>query len=119
MFNGENIVTSRVPFIFDFVKLKQFPHIGLFGGSGSGKSFALNVIMEEINKKRIPNIILDPHYEVNFNNLRKDVPKNLEYDYSKNSVILYVGKDIGINFTELNVDELCDILQFSGDIVNQ
>lgn len=117
MFNGESIVKQTgVPFIFDFVKLKQFPHIGLFGGSGSGKSFALNVIMEEINKKRIPNIILDPHYEVNFNNLRKDVPKSLEYDYSKNSVILYVGKDIGINFTELNVDELCNILQFSGDM---
>ena len=112
--NGKIEPQKDLPFIFDISKFSQFPHIGLFGGSGSGKSYGLNVIIEEIMKQRIPNIILDPHYELNFSKLRKDVPDALKFDYNSTHEIFQVGKNVGINFSELNTDELINIIQFSG-----
>ncbi|WDU82706.1 helicase HerA domain-containing protein [Caloramator sp. Dgby_cultured_2] len=46
--------------------MNQYPHIGIFGGSGSGKSFGMRVILEEIMKLNIPTVVLDPHYEMDF-----------------------------------------------------
>lgn len=114
----KNVINKQnaVPFIFDINKMNQFPHIGLFGGSGSGKTFGLNTFLEELIKKKIPTIVLDPHCEINFGKLRDDVPKELQYDYSKQSKIFYIGKDVGIDFTELEIDELCNIINFSGEM---
>ncbi|NLC04263.1 MAG: ATP-binding protein, partial [Tissierellia bacterium] len=37
-----------IPYIMDFKAMHHYPHIGVFGGSGSGKSFGLRVLLEEI-----------------------------------------------------------------------
>jgi DNA helicase HerA-like ATPase len=55
-----------VPFLFDIRSMQQYPHIGIFGGSGSGKSFGLRVMLEELMKLSIPTLVFDPHYEMDF-----------------------------------------------------
>jgi hypothetical protein len=37
-----------IPYILDLKSMHQYPHIGVFGGSGSGKSFGLRVVLEEL-----------------------------------------------------------------------
>lgn len=50
---GEGILPQRgVPFVFDHRAMQEYPHIGIFGGSGSGKSFGMRVILEELLEKR-------------------------------------------------------------------
>ena len=44
-----------VPFAFDYKSTNNYPHIGVFGGSGSGKkSFDLRVLIEELMDKKCP-----------------------------------------------------------------
>ena len=38
---GELKKQNDIPYIFDIRSMHQYPHIGVFGGSGSGKSFGL------------------------------------------------------------------------------
>jgi DNA helicase HerA-like ATPase len=65
--DGETVTPQEgVPLIFDYRSMQDYPHIGVFGGSGSGKSFGLRVIIEEFLEHRIPMLILDPHYEMSF-----------------------------------------------------
>ncbi|MDG2769724.1 DUF87 domain-containing protein, partial [Vibrio parahaemolyticus] len=54
--------------------MHHYPHIGVFGGSGSGKSFGLRVFLEELMQKGIPTIVLDPHFEMDFS----DTPEYLK-----------------------------------------
>lgn len=119
--NGVFEPQKQVPFLLNYYDFYKFPHIGLFGGSGSGKSYALNVILEELLYKRIPNIILDPHFEMNFNQLNDEVEAVRVTGLQKTAfksqyVSLDVGKDIGINFSDLSVDELCNLMLFKGDL---
>ncbi|MDW3453738.1 DUF87 domain-containing protein, partial [Escherichia coli] len=46
--DGGSIDQFELPMIFDLWKMKDYPHIGVFGGSGSGKSYGLRVILEEL-----------------------------------------------------------------------
>ena len=97
-----------VPFIFNLYEMVQYPHIGVFGGSGSGKSYGLRVMIEELMKKEIPTIIFDPHYEMEFD-IDESNP-SAGYNYSKHYKVFELGKDIGVDFRELNSGELKKLL---------
>ncbi len=43
MSQGKLDISKNVPFILDLRSFQQYPHIGIFGGSGSGKSFGHRV----------------------------------------------------------------------------
>lgn len=106
--NGKIRKQTDVPFIIDQSTHRENPHMGYFGGTGSGKSYALRVTCEELMKNQIPGILIDPHYEMDFNE------RNSEYgiDYSKRNRVFYIGKDIGIRFTELTSSELIRLCEF-------
>lgn len=108
--NGERKNQKDLPYIFNVSEFSQYPHIGVFGGSGSGKSFALRVIIEELMKKRIPTIVLDPHYEMDFKLKTYDEAS----DYSNLYQSFLLGKDVGVDFKDLNVGEFKNLLNAAG-----
>ncbi|MBC7106090.1 MAG: ATP-binding protein [Firmicutes bacterium] len=99
-----------VPFIFDHYQMHQYPHIGIFGGSGSGKSFGLRVLLEELMERRIPAVVLDPHLEMDFSEPFPDLPPALARDYRGRFAVFTVGLDVGVDFTELTSRELAGLL---------
>ena len=106
--NGSISEQEEVPFLIDPSKQREYPHIGYFGGSGSGKSFALKVTCEELMKNQIPGIVIDPHHEMEFNE------RNSKYgiDYKDRNDVFLIGDDIGIRFTELVTSELIQLCEF-------
>lgn len=105
-----------IPMIYNHYKLKEYPHLGFFGGSGSGKTHAIRVTFEELMNKRISGVMLDPHFELDFKETSKDIDSKFKKDFSNNHKILVVGQDIGIDFTELNSTEIATLLQFLSNI---
>lgn len=97
-----------VPFLIDPSKQREYPHTGYFGGSGSGKSFALKVTCEELMKNMFPGIVVDPHHEMEF----KENSSTYGVDYKDRNEVFLVGDDIGIKFTELNSTELIQLCEF-------
>ncbi|MCI5674776.1 MAG: ATP-binding protein [Ezakiella sp.] len=91
---GEEIAQDELPLLFDLWKMKDYPHIGIFGGSGSGKSYGLRVMIEELMRLGIPTIIADPHNEMTF------VSDDNRFDNKYN--VFQVGVNIGIDFKELS-----------------
>lgn len=116
MQNDELEPQGDVPFLFNLFEMNQYPHIGVFGGSGSGKSYGLRVILEELMKRRIPTIIFDPHYEMEFEK-NKDNP-SAEVEYKDRYSAYRVGIDVGINFKELNSGELKKLLDAAGGMTD-
>jgi len=109
-FEDENLKEqSDLPYIMDVKSMHHYPHIGIFGGSGSGKSFGLRVLLEEIMLKEIPTIVLDPHYEMDFSNIQ-------EHFKSKNNIFqgrfkcLQVGSHVGVKFEDLRAGDLKNLL---------
>ncbi|WP_138159360.1 ATP-binding protein [Peptoniphilus catoniae] len=102
-----------VPFVFDYKSMHQYPHIGVFGGSGSGKSFGLRVILEELMEKNIPTVVMDPHYEMSF---KDKSDSNFAREYSEMSMELQIGKEIGIRFEDLNRNDLIKLLNTSSPL---
>ena len=98
-----------VPFILNINSMHEYPHIGIFGGSGSGKSFGLRVLLEELMKKKIPTIVLDPHYEMEFGD-------SSNYDFKDKYNKFMVGRDIGVQFSEINGMELKIMLSAVSDL---
>ncbi|SHF06373.1 hypothetical protein SAMN05444392_10712 [Seinonella peptonophila] len=115
MEQGEYRQQRGVPFLFDIKKMQQYPHVGIFGGSGSGKSFGLRVMLEELMKLRIPTIVFDPHFEMDF---RDTVPES-EKQASKvkdRSVVVQVGREVGISFSDLSTRDVTDLLGAAGHL---
>lgn len=106
------------PFIFDYAEMDSYPHIGIFGGSGSGKSYGLRVFLEEIMIKEIPTIVFDPHYEMDFSQTASGFEDKV-VDFKSRFVTLMAGKDVGIDFTELSPDDLVGILKASGGNISE
>ncbi len=98
--DGEIHEQRDLPFIFNFRSMHEYPHIGIFGGSGSGKSFGLRVLLEEFMKKSIPGLVLDPHYEMDFSNLTG------EDSFEDKFICLTVGVNTGIKFEDLSQGDL-------------
>ncbi|OPJ55048.1 ATP-binding protein [Alkalithermobacter paradoxus] len=107
-----------VPFIFDIKKMQQYPHIGIFGGSGSGKSFGIRVMLEEIMKLNIPTIVLDPHFEMDFSNQCPDIEDKYRDDFSNKFNIYQIGIDVGVKFDTLDKNELKKLLSVSGALTD-
>lgn len=107
-----------IPFIFDIKSMQQYPHVGIFGGSGSGKSFGLRVMIEELMKLRIPTIVFDPHFEMDF---KDSVPalKEQGQKYRERFVIAQIGKDVGISFSNLNTRDVTALLGAAGGMLSE
>ena len=97
---------NGVPFMFDYTSLREYPHVGVFGSSGSGKSFGMHSIIEEFMKKRIPGIYLDPHNEGVFRKAMAGLPDHHKKNFLGSYDVFKVGVDIGIPFSELNIGDL-------------
>lgn len=101
-----------MPLFFDHYKLREYPHIGLFGGSGSGKTVALRVICEELMKARIPTVVLDPHYEMSFADKTSGLPAKMIHNFKTDYETFQVGINVGIRFPDLNSDELSTLIEY-------
>ncbi len=108
--DGGSIDQFELPMIFDLWKMKDYPHIGVFGGSGSGKSYGLRVILEELMRLNIPTIITDPHNEMTFDS--DDNRFDDKYE------VFEVGKNVGITFSDLSPFDLIYLLQSSGSLTD-
>ena len=108
---------NGVPFIFDPRAMQQYPHIGIFGGSGSGKSFGLRVFLEELMKLRIPTLVLDPHFELTFTETPAGCPAGYrDVKFEERFKAFQVGQDVGINFTHLSTRDLTRLLDASSGL---
>ncbi len=108
---GQVVDQQGVPFLLNYRSMQDYPHIGIFGGSGSGKSFMVRVLIEEFMKKRLPVIVFDPHYEMSFSEpLLPNLPAGFEESFVSSHQILTVGQDIGVRFDMLNEGDLCNLL---------
>lgn len=111
---GEYKVQVDLPYLFDYRSMHQYPHIGIFGGSGSGKSFGMRVLLEEIMEKEIPTIVLDPHFEMDFSNNSPISQKS----YKDKFKCLQIGIDVGIKFQDLNKGDLKNLLNSVSELTD-
>jgi len=108
---------GELPYIMDVKSMHHYPHIGIFGGSGSGKSFGLRVLLEEVMLKEIPTIVLDPHFEMDFSTIQeyfKD-KKDLFRDRFK---CLQVGTHVGVKFEDLGSGDLKNLLDAASPLTD-
>ena len=111
MYDGKIYEQSALPFVFNYKKMIESPHIGLFGGSGSGKTVAMKVLIEELMKQNMPSIVFDPHFEMNFAENNPIIPSKYKCYFSPICETFVVGKNnFGIDFSEITTKELIVIL---------
>ncbi|NLV75386.1 MAG: ATP-binding protein [Tissierellia bacterium] len=115
---GELKKQRDIPYIFNIRSMHQYPHIGVFGGSGSGKSFGLRVVLEELMKLNIPTIVLDPHFEMDFSQRGDYMPKEEEIDYRDKFKCLQVGFHVGVRFEDLSPQDLKNLLDASSPLTD-
>lgn len=108
------IKQNGVPFIIPYNKFREYPHIGIFGTTGSGKTFGMRVFEEELMKFNIPTLMFDPHNESTFNEEMDGLTEEQKVDYKNKHVVFYIGKDVGINFCELDLGELVHLFEYVG-----
>lgn len=113
--DGKDIVQKVVPFIFSISEMSEYPHIGIFGGSGSGKSFLIRVLIEEIAKQNYPAVVFDPHFEMDFSLCDKNLP-GYSRKIENNIKVFNIGDDIGIDFSELSFSEIENLFKSIGEI---
>ena len=112
--NNEYLKQRELPYLFDYKSMHQYPHIGVFGGSGSGKSFGLRVVLEELMEMGVPAIVMDPHYEMDFSNNSEISDKN----YSDKFKCLKIGLHTGIKFQELQKRDLKNLLNAASPLTD-
>lgn len=106
-----------IPYIMDFKAMHHYPHIGVFGGSGSGKSFGLRVLLEEVMVQNIPTIVLDPHFEMDFGQI-SDYLENNNYDFKEKFKCLQVGTHVGVKFEDLSAGDLKNLLDAASNLTD-
>lgn len=99
-----------VPFLIDPASWQQYPHLGIFGGSGSGKSFAVRVILEELMRLDLPAVVLDPHFEMDFSQPAPGLPPGGARGFEGQFRTLLIGQEVGVDFTELGTYDLINLL---------
>jgi len=109
---------KEIPYIFNIKSMNQYPHIGIFGGSGSGKSFGLRVMLEEMMNLNIPTIVLDPHFEMDFSDIAAYIPEDRKVDYLDKFKCLQVGVDVGVRFEDLSPQDLKNLLDASSPLTD-
>ncbi|GFN35725.1 ATP-binding protein [Tepidimicrobium xylanilyticum] len=115
---GKLKVQKDIPYIFDIKSMHQYPHIGVFGGSGSGKSFGLRVILEELMELNIPTIVLDPHFEMDFSEVGPYIPKEKRKDYREKFKCLQIGYHVGVRFEDLSRQDIKNLLGASSPLTD-
>lgn len=106
----------EIPFILDIKSMHHYPHIGVFGGSGSGKSFGLRVILEELMIQKIPTIVLDPHFEMDFSQVADYI--DLPQDFEEKFKALQVGTHVGVRFEDLSSQDLKNLLDAASNLTD-
>ncbi|MBS4535922.1 ATP-binding protein [Clostridium sp. D2Q-14] len=114
--DGHIRAQNEIPFIFDIKSMHQYPHIGIFGGSGSGKSFGMRVLLEEVMKLKIPAVVLDPHFEMDFATIADYFKEEDKVNFSDRFKCLQIGHDVGVKFNDLNTSDLKNLLDASGKL---
>lgn len=109
---------NEIPYIFNIKSMNQYPHVGIFGGSGSGKSFGLRVMLEEMMNLNIPTIVLDPHFEMDFSEVVNYSSQNRKVDYTDKFKCLQVGVDVGVRFEDLSPQDLKNLLDASSPLTD-
>lgn len=118
-FEDDKLEPQRgIPYILDLKSMHQYPHIGVFGGSGSGKSFGLRVVLEELMKLNIPTIVLDPHFEMDFSEMQEYLPDDEKEDFIGKFKCLQVGYDVGVKFEDLSPQDLKNLLDASSTLTD-
>ena len=118
-FEEDKLIKQKdIPYIFDIKSMHQYPHIGVFGGSGSGKSFGLRVILEELMKLNIPTIVLDPHFEMDFSQSGDYMDKDEKNSYQDKFKCLQVGFHIGVRFEDLFTQDIKNLLDASSPLTD-
>ena len=106
-----------IPYILDLKSMHQYPHIGVFGGSGSGKSFGLRVVLEELMIQNIPTIVLDPHYEMDFGEIASYMEER-SIDFNNKFKCLQVGTHVGVKFEDLSAQDLKNLLDAASNLTD-
>lgn len=109
---------NDIPYIFDIKSMHQYPHIGVFGGSGSGKSFGLRVVLEELMNLNIPTIVLDPHFEMDFSEIGDYLPKGEVEGFKDKFKCLQVGFHVGVRFEDLSAQDIKNLLDASSTLTD-
>ncbi len=95
-------------------------HVAIIAQTGAGKSYCAGVIIEELLKKGATVIVIDPHADYVFlpmsrSDTRHSLSDRIAIFRNPSSTGRYRDRDIGgvkpytIAFTELDVDEICEI----------
>lgn len=108
---------KEIPYILDLKSMHHYPHIGVFGGSGSGKSFGLRVLLEELMKQNIPTLVLDPHFEMDFTETAPYMEAS-EVDFSDKFKCLQVGHHVGVKFEDLASQDLKNLLDAASNLTD-
>ena len=106
--NKMAVQQQGIPFVLNADAQREYPHIFISGGSGSGKSFAYRVMLEELMKFRYPGIVVDLHNEMVFDTPMPGLTFNPQFKGCYD--IFVVGKDIGIDFKDLTITELVTLI---------
>ena len=114
---GDLLPQSEIPYILDLKSMHHYPHIGVFGGSGSGKSFGLRVALEELMLQNIPTIVLDPHYEMDFGEIASYMEENYA-DFTDKFKCLQVGTHVGVKFEDLAAQDLKNLLHAASNLTD-
>lgn len=127
--NWKLIKQNCLPLIFEYKKLQQSPNIGIFGNSGSGKTFTLKTLIEELIKNEIPNIVFDPHNEFDFSEYMDSLPVKFKFKIEDRVKYYSAGKDFALDFTILsnedfkyfirNTTTLTEPQEFAIDIIRE
>lgn len=110
-------IAAGVPFFLAWSELSRYPHIGIFGGSGSGKSFVLRVLVEELMSQGLPTIVFDPHFELSF-----EQPLVLDSLFIEKTQafagrwhIFTLGRNVSVRFEDLTVSDLVTLFRAAMD----
>ncbi|WP_368263238.1 ATP-binding protein [Clostridium disporicum] len=109
---GSAVEQQGVPLMINHHSFREYPHIGLFGSSGSGKSFAMRVLNEELMKLGVPVLAFDPHQEMRFEGAMNGLSDELKKDFKSKYDEFIIGVNVGIKFTDLNFGELATLFDF-------
>ena len=114
---GDLLEQRDIPYILDIKSMHHYPHIGVFGGSGSGKSFGLRVILEELMRLNIPTIVLDPHFEMDFSQPASYLDDEA-IDFKNRFKCLQVGTHVGVKFEDLTAQDLKNLLSAASNLTD-
>lgn len=116
--DGQLKSQNEIPYIYNIKSMHQYPHVGVFGGSGSGKSFGLRVVLEELMNLNIPTIVLDPHFEMDFSEIEDYMPKDKAVIYDDKFKCLQVGFHVGVKFQDLSTQDIKNLLDASSPLTD-